>query len=217
MPWVSQSYTYLGLAHFWRGRWDQALESFREGASLEPPGVLAGYDWAGLFMCQGYMGDKDAALAALEERREGLPRPGRANTWGAWAMLFGAVEGLAVLGEREEAAKLYPLVLKAVNSGALVTWHWVPPQSLAGMAAAAGEQWEKAEDHYETALRQAHELPHKIEQPEVRRWHARMLMDRNGPGDREKARELLTEAIAMYRQIGMPKHVEMAEALLRGL
>ena len=42
-----------------------------------------------------------------------------------------------------------------------------------------------------------------------------MLIDRDGPGDRVKARELLTEAIAMYRGIGMPKHVEMAEALLR--
>ena len=42
-----------------------------------------------------------------------------------------------------------------------------------------------------------------------------MLLDRDGPGDRDKARQLLTEAIAMYRQIGMPKHVEMAEALLR--
>jgi hypothetical protein len=41
-----------------------------------------------------------------------------------------------------------------------------------------------------------------------------MLLDRNRPGDREKARELLTEAIAMYRKIGMPKHVEVAEALL---
>ena len=53
-----------------------------------------------------------------------------------------------------------------------------------------------------------------VEQPEVRRWYARMLIDRDAPGDRAKARELLTEAIAMYRRIGMPKHVEMAEALL---
>jgi AcrR family transcriptional regulator len=37
---------------------------------------------------------------------------------------------------------------------------------------------------------------------------------RDAPGDRDKARELLTEAIAMYREIGMPKHVEMADALL---
>jgi hypothetical protein len=53
-----------------------------------------------------------------------------------------------------------------------------------------------------------------IQQPEVRRWYARMLIDRDGPGDRDKARQLLTEAIAMYRQIGMPKHVEMAETIL---
>ncbi len=85
------------------------------------------------------------------------------------------------------------------------------------MAAAAGEQWEKAEQHYLTAQRLAHELPVVIAQPEVRRWYARMLIDRDAPGDRDKARELLTEAVAMYRQIGMPKHLEMAEAVLREL
>jgi hypothetical protein len=82
------------------------------------------------------------------------------------------------------------------------------------MAAAASGRWDEAEEHYRTALRQAHELPHKIEQPEVRRWYARMLIDRDAPSDRDKARELPTEAIAMYRRIGMPKHIEMAEALL---
>ena len=66
-------------------------------------------------------------------------------------------------------------------------------------------------------MRQAHELPVVIEQPEVRRWSARMLIDRDGPGDRAKAREPLAEAVAMYRKIGMPKHVEMAEALLGGV
>ncbi len=70
------------------------------------------------------------------------------------------------------------------------------------------------EEHYRTALRQAHELPHKLEQPEVRRWYARMLIDRDEAGDRDKAFRLLTEAVAMYRQIGMPKHVEMAEEML---
>ena len=41
-----------------------------------------------------------------------------------------------------------------------------------------------------------------------------MLITRNGPGDRDKAFRLLTEAVALYRGIGMPKHLEMAEALL---
>ena len=51
-------------------------------------------------------------------------------------------------------------------------------------------------------------------QPEVRRWYARMLLDRDDPGDRDKAFRLLTEAITMYREIGMPKHLEMAEEML---
>ena len=40
-----------------------------------------------------------------------------------------------------------------------------------------------------------------------------MLLDRNADGDRDKARTLVGEAIAMYQTIGMPKHVEMAEEL----
>jgi tetratricopeptide (TPR) repeat protein len=179
--------------------------------------VLAGYDWAGLFYVRAYAGHKEAALAMLDERRGDLPRRGQANTWGAWTMLLAVVEGLAVLGEGREAAKLYPLVLEAIDSGPIMLWFSRLLQTAAGIAAACGGQWEKAEEHYQTALRLAHELPVVIEQPEVRRWYARMLVDRSSPGDRDKARRLLTEAIAMYSQIGMPKHQEMAQALLSSI
>jgi hypothetical protein len=40
---------------------------------------------------------------------------------------------------------------------------------------------------------------------------------RKPTADRDKARRLLTEAVAMHHQIGPPKHVEMAEELLSGL
>jgi hypothetical protein len=84
----------------------------------------------------------------------------------------------------------------------------------AGIAAAAGALWVEAEEHLETALRQAHEIPVRIGQPEVRRRYAWMLIDRNGPSDRDKARTLLEETIEAYEEIGMPKHVEIAEELL---
>jgi len=214
-PWISNSYTFYGMARFWRGRWQEALEKHEEAARLEPPGFLAGFDWAGLFLMKAYAGDRDEALAMLEQRRDNVPRAGEANTWGAWIMLLAVVEGLAVLGERGEAAKLYSLALEAIDTGAVLSWMNLRSlQATAGIAAACGGQWEKAEDHYDKALRQAHEWPNKIEQPEVRRWYARMLTDRDFPGDRDKARELLTEAIAMYRKIGMPKHIEMAEEML---
>jgi tetratricopeptide (TPR) repeat protein len=222
-PWICNSYTLLGVAHFCRGRWQEALEHFQEAVRLETAGFWAGGEWAFLFLGKAYAGDKDAALAMLDERRDNLPRSGQTNTNGAWTMLFRVVEGLAVLAERNEAAKLYPLVLEAIDTGAVIPWSGDRLlQTVAGMTAAAGRQWDKAEEHYQTALRQAHELPVVMGQPEVRRWYARMLIDRNAPGDpstgsgrdRDKARELLTEAIAMYRRIGMPKHIEMAEALL---
>jgi tetratricopeptide (TPR) repeat protein len=131
-------------------------------------------------------------------------------------VLFCAVEALAVLGEKGEAAKLYPLVLEGMKTGNLFRWFDNRLlDTLAGIAAGAGGKWAEAEEHFRTALRWAEELPVIIEQPEARRWYACMLLDRNAPGDREKARGLLAEAVEMYRRIGMPKHVEMAEALLR--
>ncbi|UCH87011.1 MAG: AAA family ATPase [Dehalococcoidia bacterium] len=215
MPWISHSHSYLGLAHFWSGRWEVALEHFQEAVKLESPGPFAGSDWVLLFLGKAYFGHKDEALAMLRERMGDLPRSGQCNTVGTWTILFGMVEGLAFLGERDEAAKLYPLVLEAIDTGAGARlWTWGLLQTVAGMAAAAGGEWKKAEEHYRTALYQAHELPVVMEQAEVRRWYVRMLIERNAPGDRHKARVLLDEAIEGYRRVGMPKHVMMAEALL---
>jgi len=213
--WVSVFQMWLGLGHFWGGQWEKALQDFQEAVKVEAAGFYAGGAWGCFSLFKAYAGGSDEALAMLEQHRQNLPRPGQANTMGAWSMLLAAIEGLAVLGEREEAAKLYPLVAEAIGTRALLIEFGVGLlQTVAGIAAAANGQWDKAEEHYQTALRQAHELPHKLEQPEVRRWYARMLIDRDAPGDRDKAFRLLTEAIAMYRRIGMPKHEEMAEALL---
>ena len=216
VAWVSGSYSFRGAARFWRGRWEQALEDIQEADSLEPDDFSAGNALGALFSAMAHIGSRGAALTMLKEKRSGLPRLGRTNTQGSWEMLAGVIEGLAVLGERRELATLYPVILELRDMGTIIaSFRFRLISALAGMAAACGQRWDEAGEHYEKALRQAHELPIVIEQPEVRRWYARMLIDRNAPGDRAKARELLTEAIAMYRKIGMPKHVEMAEALLR--
>ena len=51
----------------------------------------------------------------------------------------------------------------------------------------------------------------------MRRWYAQMLLDRNAAGDRDKARTLLGEAVDQYRTIGMPKHLAMAEGMLKDI
>ena len=212
MPWRAFFETWLSLLNVWRGRWDDARTRARDAVSREPAGCFSGYNWSISFLCECLVDHKEAALALLEERRSHLPRTGRPSTSGAWTMLFGVIEGLAVLREREAAAELYTLALEATQTGAVISW--MPCfllQTIAGIAAAAWGQWEEAETHYKTALTQAHEVPFRGQQPEVRRWYAQILLDRNAPGDRDKARTLLGEAVEMYQTIGMPQHLEMAE------
>ena len=131
-------------------------------------------------------------------------------------MLAGVIEGLVVLGEREQAAEFHTVIAEAVDSGVLtVNYHdGRLLERLAGMSAAAGSKWETAEAHFEAALRLADELPHRIEALETRRYYGQMLFDRQGSGDEKQAVRLLEEAIRGYRLLGMPRHSELAEAVL---
>jgi hypothetical protein len=80
------------------------------------------------------------------------------------------------------------------------------------MAAAAGSHWDVAEAHFLTALEQAEKLPHRPEQANTRRHYGAMLLRRGGPGDADRAGQLLSEAEALYRAMGMPRHVELTRA-----
>jgi hypothetical protein len=52
-------------------------------------------------------------------------------------------------------------------------------------------------------------------QPMAREWYALMLLDRNATGDRSKARDLLTEALAMYERWEMPFHANRTSGRCR--
>ncbi len=130
-------------------------------------------------------------------------------------MLALVIEGLVMLGEQSQAEELYPLVGELVDTGAVALWPIFRfTHTIAGVAAAAARQWQAAEDHFGIALQHAEAFPQRLEQAEIRRFHAMMLIDRAAPGDREKAQTLLSEALDTYTRIGMPRHIEMTGALL---
>jgi hypothetical protein len=160
--------------------------------------------------------DRPAEVLATLDLAEDFPRPGRRNGYGPWYLVPAAIEALAVIGERERAAGLYPLLREHMDSTGVILLCFAPSllERVAAIGAAAGRQWDLAEEHFSTALRQAEELPFVIEGAETRRWYARMLLDRNGPGDRDRARSLVEEAIPVYGRIGMPRHEELARTLL---
>jgi tetratricopeptide (TPR) repeat protein len=214
--WGALSEVQLSLVNFFRGNWDGALSHARASCIPGPESSIEGFGAGTLFRQMAYAGDRDGAFAVLDEKkRTWLPHGGQHNTRGSWFMLALVIEGLVILGERSQAGELYPLVCELVDTGAVLLWPISRfTQTIAGIAATAARQWEAAEEHFQIALQQAESFPDRLEQAEVRRFHAMMLIDRAGPEDRKKARTLLSEALETYRAIGMPRHIDLAQTLL---
>jgi tetratricopeptide (TPR) repeat protein len=212
--WEALSEVQLSLVDFFRGNWTSAL-LHAQAASRHRELGNSRYGVGTLFRQMAYAGDRAAALAILEEDRTRLPPSDQQNNRGWTLMLALVVEGLVILGERSRAAQLYPLARELIGTGAVVLWPISRfTNTIAGVAAAAARQWVAAEEHFQIALRQAESFPNVLEQAEIRRFHAMMLGDRAAPGDREKAQKLLNQALESYERIGMPRHIEMARALL---
>jgi hypothetical protein len=211
-PWIFHSHGWLGLADFWRGRWEDAWQNLELSVKAETQrGAWNGMASGALFMARASAGDR-TALDLYAGSQANRSRRGESNPIGSWMWTLAVVEGLALLDERSEAADFYPTVVEAIDTGTVLS-----ADRVGGIAATAAEKWSEAERHFEIALRQAHEIPHRVEQPEVRRWYARMLLTRDGPGDRERARALIREAAESYGRLGMPRHVQMADELSTNL
>jgi hypothetical protein len=62
-------------------------------------------------------------------------------------------------------------------------------------------------------MQQAESFPNVLEQAEIPRFDAMMLIDRAAHGDRERAQTLLNDALQGYQRIGMPGHMQLTHAL----
>jgi predicted ATPase/class 3 adenylate cyclase len=136
------------------------------------------------------------------------------------ASVTNLAETCAYLHDAQRAAALYELLLPYAERTVVALYAHTCCGSASrhlGLLAATMSRWEEAAQHFEEALKMNAKTGARPYLAHTQQDYARMLIDRDGPGDRDKAFRLLTEAIAMYREIGMPKHVEMAEALLREL
>ena len=213
--WDVFSEVQLSLVDFLRGNWARALSHAQASCRLEVETASRGIGAGALFRQMAYASDRNGAFAILDEKRGWLPRSGQQNAMGSWFMLALVIEGLVILGEQVQAAQLYPLARELVDTGAVALWPIFRfTHTVAGIAAAAAREWDASEDHFQIALQQAESVPHCLEQAEIRRFHAMMLMDRTAPRDHEEARKLLGEALETYTRIGMPRHVEMTRTLI---
>jgi hypothetical protein len=79
--------------------------------------------------------------------------------------------------------------------------------------ASTTSRWEDAARHFEDALEMNARMGARPWLAHTQRDYARMLIARNAPGDQEKARLLLSQALATYDELGMQAAAASASAL----
>src|SRR5207249_4583822 len=84
----------------------------------------------------------------------------------------------------------------------------------AGIAAAAGRDYDMAEAHFKDAISWYDGHPRFTEDVDARRFYGRMLLRRAAPGDSELAAKVLTEAAEIAAKAGAERHAEMAREQL---
>ncbi len=216
LPWLYVGHLCLGLVAHWRGDTERAEAELRRAVELEPAGSFSGSSTSILLHHLAHTGHAEEVLAIYQSERPKLPPPDRANSIGAWERLFGLVEALYLCGFSDDAAALSPLVENALEQGPdWINFDGRLVRTRAAVAAAAGGRWEAAERHFAVSEEHAKRMKNRLEQTELRRLRARMLLDRDGPGDRADGAQLLREALIDYRKFAMPSYAAETERMLR--
>jgi tetratricopeptide (TPR) repeat protein len=215
LPWLYLGHGYVGLAAHWRGDAELAEGEFRRALELEPPSAYAGQTACLLAQHLAHAGRFDEVLSLYEGARPIFPTGDGVTGIGGWNCMLGFVEALYLSGFRDETAALLPLVEKALTLGP----EWLSfdgrlLRTRAGVASAAAGRWDDAERWFGDALDRALRTANEVEAADVRRLHARVLLDRGRPEDSARAAELLGQACEAYQSFGMPTYVVEAEALL---
>ena len=147
------------------------------------------------------MGDQRAA--ELYDRDDfPLPVLGRDNGQGAWHWCMAKVQAAVLLGRADEAGEWLPHIEQLMRQGMKMTSGLGLAAKFAGLAAAARGDREATVRHFETALRQAQELPYHTEQAEARRWYAWALERSGRDDDRGRIEELRGAAAAKFKELG---------------
>jgi len=80
-----------------------------------------------------------------------------------------------------------------------------------GILATMVERWEDADHHFRQAVAMNERTGARPWLAHTQHDYGRMLLARDTPGDRERARELFAAAQSTYRELGMSRYAAIAE------
>ncbi|MEE8346318.1 MAG: protein kinase [Dehalococcoidia bacterium] len=140
-----------------------------------------------------------------------LPRDG--NWLGLMASL---AQACTLVGDADRAATLYKMLLPWAERNiapAGFGYYLGSVSQYLGLLATTMERWDEAARHFEDALGMNARMGARPWVAHTQDEYADMLLRRDEPGDREKALELLAQALDTAQELGMNALVERALAL----
>lgn len=217
MSHLSMSMCALGLVYQILGEWDKSEQYHKEGLSISQglkdfQAIGVAHEWLGWFNLD--KGEYTKARELLEKAHEVYEKAGAKyyqmwiSRWSIWAYIE--------LGEIEKASSLIDslqkFALEREDKDFVATAY-----AMNAMLFRAQKKWEKSIEHFEKSL-QVHEALN------ARRWnvyffakfvlceYARMYLERDQEGDKEKARNLLNQALEIFQKLGAKKDIEKVES-----
>jgi tetratricopeptide (TPR) repeat protein len=137
--------------------------------------------------------------------------------WLTWLQAL-LSEVCASLGDAKSASTLYNALRPHARYNVLGgIGHFVCLGSTSrylGLLATTMQRWADAERHFDGAIEMNTRMGARPWVTWTQRDYAKMLLARDEPGDRDKARVLLEEALTVARELGMKALEEKASALL---
>lgn len=216
-PWVAQSHAWLSAAYRMRGELDHALEHAEQAIALEPPSAWTGIGWMCKVVALALLPDRDGVVAMLDA--EGFAELEGADRWlpiGSLAKLFAACRAAAMIGDAEQAARLYRIGAPITDRLPIGVFDMMLTQRAVAMAASAAGLFDEAEGHFREATERAQTYPDRLDEPHVWLWHGEMLLRRGRDGDVAAGRGLIEQAKTTFERLGMPLYVALAQRFLEG-
>jgi len=214
---LSNSLNTLGYVYLILGEWDKSEQYHKEALNHSQKAKTIQqltFSYCGLGTLYAEKGEYLKANKQFEKAFEICEKTG-AKYYQAIVSLF-AVWTNIELGEIEKANDLLDNLLKyAIEAKAKLMI--ATAEALRGIHLRTQKKWEESIEYFEKSLRQYGSI-------NARRWqvywlakynlyeYALVYLERDQPGDREKAHNLLSQALEMFQKIGAKKDIEKVEA-----
>jgi adenylate cyclase len=219
MPNLSSAISGLGFVNVVRGEWDKGEQYIKEALSLSQKLgqhgiIISSYLYLGMLYMEkeDYVKAKEFFEKAYEVPEKTGDKYGQMSTglFAAWSYIE--------LGEIEKADNLLNTVYMFA--------HEIKEKLLIAMVEAvrgnmfrSQKKWEESIEHFEKSLQEFESLNarQRLVYYFVKFFlfeYARVYLERDQEGDRQKAHSLLNQALEMFQKLGAKKDIEKVEAKL---